>query len=128
MGGFVTASLTVCIGAMAVVGSIQDGLSHDPSTLLTKAVLDCLIVMVFAATYGKGALFSALPVGVFQGSITLLAGLLAPVFSPAVVDNLSFLGSILIFCVGANLAFDTKLRVANMLPALVFGGLWTTFI
>lgn len=126
--GFVTASLTVCIGAMAVVGSIQDGLSHDPSTLLTKAVLDCLIVMVFAATYGKGALFSALPVGVFQGSITLLAGLLAPVFSPAVVDNLSFLGSILIFCVGANLAFDTKLRVANMLPALVFGGLWTTFI
>lgn len=126
--GFVTASLTVCIGAMAVVGSIQDGLSHDPSTLLTKAALDCLIVMVFAATYGKGALFSALPVGVFQGSITLLAGLLAPVFSPAVVDNLSFLGSILIFCVGANLAFDTKLRVANMLPALVFGGLWTTFI
>ena len=126
--GFVTASLTVCIGAMAVVGSIQDGLSHDPSTLFTKAVLDCIIVMVFAASYGKGALFSALPVGVFQGGVTLLAGLLAPVFQPAVVENLSFLGSILIFCVGTNLAFDSKIRVANLLPALVFGGVWTALV
>ena len=119
--GFVTASLTVCIGAMAIVGSIQDGLRGDPSTLFTNSILDFLIVMIFASTYGKGALFSALPVGVLQGTVTLCAGLLSPVFSPAVVDNLSYLGSLLIFCVGVNLAFGPRFRVANMLPALVLG-------
>lgn len=126
--GFVTASLTVCIGAMAIVGAIQDGLSGDPSTLFTKAILDFLIVMIFASTYGKGAIFSALPVGVLQGAVTLCAGLLAPVFSAAVIANLSFLGSILIFCVGVNLAFGNKFRVANMLPALVLGVLYTALL
>lgn len=126
--GFVTASLTVCIGAMAIVGSIQDGLSGDPSTLFTKAILDFLIVMIFASTYGKGAIFSALPVGVLQGAVTLCAGLLAPVFSPEVIANLSFLGSILIFCVGVNLAFGNKFRVANMLPALVLGAIYTALL
>ena len=126
--GFVTASLTVCIGAMAIVGSIQDGLSHDPSTLFTKSILDFLIVIIFASTYGKGAIFSALPVGVLQGGITLCAGLLAPVFSAAVIANLSFLGSILIFCVGVNLAFGSKFRVANMLPALVLGAAYTALL
>jgi len=120
--GFVIASLTVCIGAMAIVGSIQDGLAHDPSTLITKSILDFMIVLIFASTYGKGAIFSALPVGVLQGSVTLCAGLLAPVFSAAVVAELSFLGSILIFCVGVNLAFGSRFRVADMLPALVVGG------
>ena len=126
--GFVTASLTVCIGAMAIVGSIQDGLSHDPSTLFTKSILDFLIIIIFASTYGKGAIFSALPVGVLQGGVTLCAGLLAPVFSAAVISNLSFLGSILIFCVGVNLAFGTKFRVANMLPALVLGAAYTALL
>ena len=126
--GFVTASLTVCIGAMAIVGSIQDGLAGDPSTLITKSILDFIIVIIFASTYGKGAIFSALPVGVLQGSVTLCAGLLAPVFSPEVIANLSYLGSMLIFCVGANLAFNARFRVANMLPVLVIGALYTTFI
>ena len=123
--GFVTASLVVCIGAMAIVGSIQDGLSGDPSTLYTKSILDFLIVMIFASTYGKGAIFSALPVGVLQGAVTLCAGLLSPVLSQPVIDNLSFLGSMLIFCVGINLCFGTKFKVANMLPALVFGAVFT---
>lgn len=126
--GFVTASLTVCIGAMAIVGSIQDGLSGDPSTLFTKAILDFLIVMIFASTYGKGAVFSALPVGVLQGTVTLCAGLLAPLFSQAVIANLSFLGSILISCVGVNLAFGNRFRVANMLPALVIGAVYTALL
>lgn len=126
--GFVTASLVVCIGAMAIVGSIQDGLSADPSTLYTKSILDFLIVMIFASTYGKGAIFSALPVGVLQGSVTLCAGLLSPVFSPAIIANLSFLGNMLIFCVGVNLCFGPKFRVANMLPALVFGAVFTAWI
>ena len=126
--GFVTASLTVCIGAMAIVGSIQDGLLGDPSTLYTKSVLDFVILMVFASAYGKGALFSALPVGVLQGSITLIAALLGRSTLPQpVIENLSCMGSMLIFCVGINLAFGPKFRVANMLPALVIGALITAF-
>ncbi len=123
--GFVTASLTVCIGAMAIVGSLQDALSPDPSTLFTKSILDFMIVMIFASTYGKGAIFSALPVGVLQGGVTVCAGFLAPFFSDAVIANLSALGSILIFCVGVNLAFGSRFRVANMLPALVVGAVCT---
>ena len=120
--GFVTASLVVCVGAMAIVGSIQDGLMGDPSTLLTKSVMDGVIVAVFASPYGKGAIFSALPVGVLQGTVTLLAALLAGGnLPPEIISNLSFLGSALIFCVGVNLAFGPKFRVANMLPALVVG-------
>lgn len=123
--GFVTASLTVCVGAMAIVGSIQDGLIGDPSTLFTKSILDFIILIIFASTYGKGALFSALPVGVLQGSVTLCAGLLAPIFTDAVITNLSYLGSMLIFCVGINLAFGSKFRVSNMLPALVLGPIFS---
>ena len=126
--GFVTASLTICIGAMAIVGSIQDGLTGDYSTLVTKSVLDCIIMVVFASTYGKGTLFSVIPIIILQGGVTLFAGLLAPIFSDAIIANLSFLGSILIFCVGCNLAFQAKFRVANMLPALVIGAIYTTFI
>ena len=126
--GFVTASLTVCIGAMAIVGSIQDGLSGNPATLFTKSILDFIILIIYASTYGKGALFSAIPVAILQGSVTVCAGLLSPVFSPAVIANLSFLGNMMIFCVGCNLAFQAKFRVANMLPALVFGALAVTFL
>ena len=75
---FVTASLTVCIGAMAIVGSIQDGIAGDYSILATKAILDLIIIMVMSSSLGKGAVFSAIPVAVFQGSITLLAGLVRP--------------------------------------------------
>lgn len=124
--GFVTASLVVCVGAMAIVGPLQDALDGDPSTLFTKSILDFMIIMVFSSTYGTGAIFSALPVGVLQGTVTLCAGLIAPLLSAAVIANLSFIGSILIFCMGVNLAFGPRFRVANMLPALVFGGVLTT--
>lgn len=120
---FVTASLVVCVGAMAVVGSIQDGLLGDASLLYAKAVLDCVIIFVFASSHGKGAVFSAVPVALFQGCITLLAGLLSPIFSPEVIAAVSFVGSVLIFCVGTNLCLNTKFSVANMLPALLFAGL-----
>jgi len=125
--GFVTASLTVCIGAMAIVGSIQDGLSGDPATLFTKSILDFNILIIYASTYGKGALFSAIPVAILQGGVTVCAGLLSPFFTPPVIANLSFLGNMMIFCVGCNLAFQAKFRVANMLPALIFGALGVTF-
>jgi len=116
---FVTASLTVCIGAMAIVGSIEDGLTGDYSILATKAVLDLIIVLVMTCAMGKGCVFSAIPVGVFQGSITLLSRLLIPVMTETALANLSLIGSVLIFCVGVNLVWGKKVRVANMLPAVV---------
>lgn len=116
---FVTASLTVCIGAMAIVGSIEDGLTGDYSILATKAVLDLIIVLVMTCALGKGCVFSAIPVGIFQGSITLLSRLLKPIMTGAALANLSLIGSVLIFCVGVNLVWGKKLRVANMLPAVV---------
>ena len=117
--GFVTASLTVCIGAMAIVGSIQDGLLGDPSILFTKAVLDLIIIMVMTCSMGKGCMFSAIPVALLQGGITCLARLIQPIMTEAALFNLSLIGSILIFCVGLNLVWGKKIRVANLLPAIV---------
>ena len=120
VNAFVTASLTVCIGAMAIVGSIQDGIAGDYSILATKAVLDLIIIMVMSCSMGKGAVFSAIPVAIFQGSITALAGLLRPVMTDAALANLSLVGNVLIFCVGINLVWGKKIKVANLLPAIVF--------
>ena len=120
VNAFVTASLTVCIGAMAIVGAIQDGISGDYSTLAVKAVLDFIIVAVMTSSLGKGAAFSAIPVFLFEGSITLLARLISPIMTETATAYLSLIGSVLIFCVGENLVWGKKVRVANMLPAVVF--------
>lgn len=120
VNGFVTASLTVCIGAMAVVGSIKDGIEGDISILTTKAILDLIIVMVMTCSLGKGCIFSAIPVAVFQGTITALARLIKPLMTEAALANLSLIGSVLIFCVGVNLVWGKKIKVANLLPSLVF--------
>lgn len=117
--GFVTASLTVCIGAMAVVGAIEDGLTGDYSILLTKSILDLIIILVMTGSMGKGCAFSAIPVGIFQGTFTVLAVLIKPIITAAAMANLSLVGSILIFCVGVNLVWGKKVRVANMLPSIV---------
>ncbi|MGN1107921.1 MAG: DUF554 domain-containing protein [Oscillospiraceae bacterium] len=118
--GFVNASLTVCIGAMAVVGAIQDGIYGDYSTLTAKAVLDLIIVMIMTAAKGKGCIFSAIPVVIFQGVITALSRLIEPIMTEPALANLSLVGSILIFCVGVNLVWGKKVKVANFLPAIVF--------
>lgn len=118
--GFVSASLVICVGAMAIVGALEDGMRGDYSMLAAKAVLDAGIVLVFASTYGKGAVFSALPVGIWQGLITLFARFLEPVLTTQIISDLSFTGNVLIFCVGVNLAFGKRFRVGNMLPALLF--------
>ena len=115
---FVTTSLTVCIGAMAIVGAIQDGILKDYSTLAVKAVLDFVIVAVMTSSMGKGSAFSAIPVFLFEGTITVLAYFISPVMTPLAVSYLSLIGSVLIFCVGINLVWGKKVRVANMLPAV----------
>lgn len=117
--GFVTASLTVCIGAMAIVGAIQDGILGDYSVLVTKAILDLIIIMVMSCTWGKGCAFSAIPVALLQGTVTALSTFIKPIMTPETLANLSMIGSILIFCVGLNLVWGKKIRVANLLPAIV---------
>ncbi len=126
--GFVASSLTICVGAMAIVGSLQDGMTGDASMLYAKAVLDGIIILVFASAYGKGAIFSAIPVGIWQGLITVFAGALEPFFTQQIINDLSFVGNMLIFCVGVNLAFGKKFRVGNMLPALVFVVVYDVFL
>ena len=120
---FVTASLTVCIGAMAIVGALKDGLEGDISVLATKAVLDFVIILALTGTLGKGCAFSAIPVAILQGGVTALAGLVKPVMTAAALGNLSTVGNVLIFCVGVNLVWGKTVRVANLLPAIVIAAL-----
>ncbi|HAY97432.1 MAG TPA: DUF554 domain-containing protein [Ruminococcaceae bacterium] len=119
VNAFVTASLTVSIGAMAIVGAVKDGLQGDYSTLAVKSVLDFIIIAVMTASMGRGCAFSAVPVIVFEGGITLLARLVAPVMTETAVAYISLIGSVLIFCIGVNLVFGKKVNVANMLPAVI---------
>ena len=122
--GFVTTSLTVCIGTMAIVGAINDGIFGDYSILVAKSALDLVLVMIMTASMGKGCIFSAIPVGLLQGSVTILAKLVEPLMTEGALYNLSMVGSMLIFCVGVNLIWERKIKVANMLPALVIAVVW----
>ena len=128
LDGFITTSLTICVGAMAVVGSLQDGLVGDHSMLFTKAILDGVILIVFAATFGKGAICSVIPLALFQGSITLFAKVIEPFLTDAMIDNMSMVGSMLICCVGINMLWPKKVKVANLLPSLIVVVLYTAFI
>lgn len=122
--GFVTASLTICIGAMAIIGPMNDALYHDYTLLITKGILDFIIVMAFAASLGKGAIFSVIPLALWQGLMTIIAALIGPFLSAAALDAISLVGNILIFCVGINLVFGKRIRVANLLPSLFFAVLF----
>ena len=119
VNAFVSASFTVSIGAMAIVCAIRDGIFGDYSILVTKSILDFVIIMVMTGSMGKGCAFSAIPVFILEGGMTLMARFIQPIMTDAAMDNLSLVGSILIFCVGLNLVFGRKIRVANLLPALV---------
>ena len=122
--GFVTTTLTVCVGAMAIVGSLNDGLSHDPTLLYTKSILDFTICIVFASTLGIGAMFAAVVLFLYQGGITLFAGVLEPLLSDAVVSQMGLIGSVLIMGIGFNFIYKPRLRLANMLPAVFIPPVW----
>ena len=117
--GFVTTTLIFCVGAMAIVGSLEDGLTGDFSMLAAKSVLDGIMAIIVASTMGIGVLFSAIPVFIYQGAITLLAEFISPVLSDQLVLNLSYIGSALIFGIGVNQVFGKKIKTGNMLPALL---------
>ena len=118
VNAFATASLTVSIGAMAIVGAIQDGIAGDWSTLALKGAIDAVIICVMTASMGAGCIWSALPVFAFEGGATLLARALQPLMTAPALANLSLVGNLLIFCVGVNLIRPKTFRVANMLPAV----------
>lgn len=120
VGAFVNTSLIICVGAMAVVGAIEDGIGGNPTTLFAKALLDFLIVIIMTSTLGKGCIFAFIPIGIFQGSITLLSKFAEPLLSMGtVISDMSLVGNVLIFCVGINLCFGKKFNVGNMLPSLI---------
>ena len=116
---FVNSTLVICVGAMAIVGSLQDGLTGDHNTLFVKAALDFPIILIFASTLGIGAVFSAIPLGIYQGVITLCAGLISPYLNDTLISNLTLVGSAMIFAIGVNLAFGKKFKVGNFLPGLL---------
>lgn len=125
---FVTTTLIFCVGAMAIVGALNDGLTGDFSMLAAKSVLDGIMSIIVASTMGVGVLFSAIPVFIYQGAITLLAELISPILSAELVSNLSYIGSALIFGIGINLTFGKKIKTGNMLPALLIPIIYELFI
>ena len=116
--GFVSASLLFCIGAMAVVGSLQSGLSGNHEILFAKALIDGVTAVILASTLGAGVLLSAVPVLVYQGLITCLAQVLSPVLATDVVQEMNCVGSLLIIGISLNMLKLTKLKLANFLPAI----------
>ena len=116
--GFVTASLVFCVGSMAIVGSLESGLTGNHQTLLAKSVLDGISSIVFASSFGIGVMLSAASVLIYQGLITLSASLLKPLLVPEVVTQMSAVGGLLIAAIGVNLLDIQRLRVGNMLPAI----------
>lgn len=126
--GFVNASVLFCSGAMAIVGSIQDGLLGDHATLFAKATLDALISLVLTANLGAGVALSALSVGVYQGAITVLAGFIGPYITDAMLAEITGSGGVMIMAIGTNMLHITKIRIGNMIPAMFVAALIVRFI
>jgi len=117
--GLITTFILFCVGSLTIVGALEEGLRNDPSLLYTKSVLDGFSSIVFASVYGIGVLFSAFPLIIFQGSITLLASKVEPYLTDMVINQLSATGGILIIGLGFNLLEIQNLKITNFLPALI---------
>ncbi|MEA4911048.1 MAG: DUF554 domain-containing protein [Oscillospiraceae bacterium] len=123
--GFSSATILFCVGAMAVVGSINDGLRSDSSILLMKSALDFTAAIVLAATLGAGVLFSAFSVLLYQGAITLLSSLLEDFLVGALLTQFCLVGYTIILCIGINFIAVNKIKTANMLPAMLIPVFWS---
>ena len=126
--GFVSASLLFCVGAMAIVGSLESGLRGNHDTLFAKSLLDGVTSIILTSTLGIGVIFSAVTIFIYQGLITLGAGMLANVLSGSVINNMTAVGSLLIIGLGFNILGITKIKVANMLPAVILPVLLGVFM
>jgi uncharacterized membrane protein YqgA involved in biofilm formation len=122
--GFVTASLIYCVGSMAIVGSLESGLSGNHATLFAKSCLDGIVSIILSSSLGLGVMFSAVPVLLYQGAITLMASVLKPLLVPAVIAQMSGVGGLLILGIGMNMLREKKIRVGNMLPAIFIPLVW----
>lgn len=116
--GFVTASLVFCVGSMAIVGSLESGLTGKHDTLFAKSLLDGITSVIFASTFGSGVIFSAVPVLFYQGTITVGASLLKPFLTTDVIAQMSGVGGLLIAAIGINMLQIARIKVGNMLPAI----------
>ena len=116
--GFVTATLVFCVGAMSVVGSIDSGIKGDNTVLYSKSLIDGVTAMVFASTFGIGVAFSAAPVLLLEGALTLLAVAVAPVLTTVVVNSMAVVGSLIIIAIALNMLELTKIKIMNLLPAV----------
>lgn len=126
--GMVNTSVLVCIGAMAILGSFDEGLRGDRTIVFSKSILDAFVAMAFASAYGVGVLFSAIPVLIYQGGLTMLAGTLTPWLTPPVMNELTAVGGTLIIGIGLNLLAVVRIPLSNMLPALLAVVLLATFM
>ena len=117
--GFVTATLVFCVGSMSIVGALEDGINGNSSILFAKSTIDGITAMIFASTMGVGVLFAAVTVGLYQGAITLLAIFVAPYLNETLITQMSLIGSILIMSIGINMLKICKIKVGNLLPAIV---------
>lgn len=121
---FISGTLIFCIGAMSVIGALQDGLRGDSSVLFVKSTLDGISSIVLGATMGPGVIFSAFPVLLYQGSLTLLAQILEPLLQGELLRQLCAVGYVLVACIGINFMGGYKIKTANFLPALLVPPLW----
>ena len=121
---FVNGTLIYCVGAMAIIGALNDGLRGDASVLYLKSVLDGVSSVVLAATLGPGVIFAAIPVFFYQGAISLLAGMLEPLLTGALMTQICAIGYCLVLCIGINFIMDAKIKTANLLPALLVPCVW----
>jgi uncharacterized membrane protein YqgA involved in biofilm formation len=126
--GFVTASLIFCIGPMAILGAIDDGLRGDITILVVKAALDGVASLAFAATLGWGVGLSILPLALYQGGITLAAGLADKVLSDAMITEMTATGGLLVLAIALRILNLKQIRVGNFLPALVFAPLLVALV
>ncbi|MFH0767125.1 MAG: DUF554 domain-containing protein [Bacillota bacterium] len=126
--GFIAATLIFCVGAMAIVGSIQDGMNGDITTLVIKSALDFVTALILASVLGIGVIFSAISVLIYQGAITLLAASSTNFLTPDMIRAVSMVGNILLIAIGINFMELKKIKVANMLPALVIPILYYVII
>ncbi|GKU23799.1 DUF554 domain-containing protein [Clostridium folliculivorans] len=125
--GFVTSSLLFCVGAMAIVGSLQSGLEGNHTVLFNKSILDGISSIVFASSLGIGVIFSAFAVLIYQGSITLLATLIQGILTTTVINSMTAVGSLLIIGLSFNMLGITKIKVANLLPAIIIPMIYSFF-
>lgn len=126
--GFVTASLLFCVGAMAIVGALQDGLTGDHTTLFAKSLLDGISSIVLASSLGIGVLFAAAAVLTYQGVISILASLISPLLGDHVIAEMTCVGSLLIIAMALNMLGVTKIKVMNLVPACLLPIVWCLFL